>query len=315
MRYNRNKLDEFYRILNPQDKNMIYPVQLSFPGEVKCAEKGLTTKSSRFFEILTQGIYGGGIKVRQNIQKGKNLVDYSVCEPDISSANFYREVKSTSNEDSLKLSDRQIAKYTTLAMQNGDSKKITFEIFVHGLKKLQKNYSNQSLEKLILDLSTSTKYNLSLPFSLVFDLCFSKSKLVSKYLGDCYDKLTRVKKSSLDKFFYYPEETLEYLGKDPEDFEIIKRKFSIENKMNGNVINSFPILIILDKNYESWVKQTRERINQRENLPENFIKEYNLFNGIHLPKESIEENTEDDSYKEQEEFLLRAWNPADDLPF
>lgn len=50
---------------NVINKNMAYPIQSRlFPGSLN-QEQGLRVKLGRFYEILTQGIYGGNIKELQ----------------------------------------------------------------------------------------------------------------------------------------------------------------------------------------------------------------------------------------------------------
>ncbi|MEK6906090.1 MAG: hypothetical protein AABW81_00535 [Nanoarchaeota archaeon] len=253
------------KTLKPKKRKLEYPIQLTLYGEGN-PDFGLRTRLGRFFEILCSGFYGGRIKQDCNISDSSN--GFSVnSQPDLIhlARLCIREIKGVSPGESLKLSDEQIVKYFKLQTSTyfEKSPEIRFEIFRHGVRELQTKYglsqNKNSLDDLIEELSGTTKFLLSLPFSVVFSIYSLKNKFTSRHDNEkTYLTLTRLNSSGLNNFLVYPEETLNELlrelGEDATNF-IIERKKSPRISINQHKLKKFPILKIYEKN-----KDVGERI-------------------------------------------------------
>lgn len=248
-------------ILEVKDININFPVQTSmFTGFNQ--SNGLNKKLGDIFELISRGIHGGRIKQRQELDYSENTI---IIEPDITCENYYFEVKSVAPGEALKLKDSQIAKYFLLETGDYSKKKpIKFDIFRHGIKKLQSNFRNKSLDELILNIANSTKFMVSAPFRVVFDL-YSSDQL-SRDDGDKHPTSTKVNSTNLNKLITYPKETLESLKVELEGLEFRKNKFPEGVKLNGYEISSFPILTIEDSGSEKWNKKFIEFLKARENI-------------------------------------------------
>ena len=206
------------KTLKPRKRKLTYPVQLNL-YENGNSDFGLRTRLGRFFELVCSGIYGGRIK--QNCNIGESSNGFSVnAQPDLvhTTRLCIREVKGVSPGESLKLSDEQIVKYYKLQVSPyfKKSPEIRFEIFRHGVRELQKKYgwsqSENSLDDLVEDLSGTTKFLLSLPFSVVFLAYSLQNKFTSRHDNEkTYLTLTRLNSSGLNNLLAYPEETLSEL--------------------------------------------------------------------------------------------------------
>lgn len=225
-------------------RDIEYPLQRTLfnGGYEKVSKHSLRVKEGYFFELLSQGIWGGRIKDQKNNSNG----DLIKTEPDIifEDSSKIKEIKAISKSSCLKLSDEQIAKYFFIHSQGLDQKfpEIRYNIYRHGVKEVENNYFGKSLDSLISAFSSSIKFMISMPFELIFEIYSNKSDLTSRYEGEKYSKMTRLNSSSLNKALADPNRFLEDLDLDPSNFKIIKRKFPKNVILNGRKINPFPIL-------------------------------------------------------------------------
>ena len=236
-----------------EKKILEYPLQLDFLGLASNNGKELTTVLGHYYEILTQGICGGTIKNRR-ISDSIEL-DLFNCE-----RNSLQEIKATSPGEGIILGDEQIRKYVRLQLDDSfaEPPKVVFNLYRHGIRKLIKSFGKKALEDLIKELSLSTKFMLSLPFSVVTAIHNSDCKYCSVYDGEMWTPYTRFLSSGLNAMLAYPEKTLQEFGLNPEDFKIQKIKFPLGVKINGIKITSFPILIVTDKDHEKWTEEFRK---------------------------------------------------------
>jgi len=211
-----------------------------------------------------------------------------MSEPDISSLDYFREAKAVRPGGDLKLFDGQIAKYFLL--RTGDysvGKKIKFDIFRHGLRNLQKKFKAETNETLLMELAKSTKFMISLPFRVIFDLYMSEDS--PRYDGTRYDTMTRVYSSTLNNLLAYPKDTLKSFGVSLKGLKFTKLKFPKGIKLNNFELNSFPVLIVEDEGSKAWKKKFEEFIKNRTNAPTYFeqsVKE--MLDGTLFEKEYFE---------------------------
>ena len=270
--------------LRVKKQKNIYPIkELSqqinlFAGKVSnYLEYGVRVRSSRFYEILSQGIFGGKIKAlfQVDCNGNKNLMG---IEPDVSNLKKYslREVKSIDCIGLLELNDSQIFKYYFLQTGNFLKKPpaIFFDIYRYGFTGIQSKYSIKKLNELVRDLSAKTKFMISLPFSLIFQIYENKKtdyKFTSRYEGEAAPTHTRFLSRGINELLAYPEHTLEKLEINPSNYIFEKRRSSSEIYMNEFKINQFPILLIRDKLTPEQVKEDLEcRVKSSEVLSERF---------------------------------------------
>lgn len=262
--------------LRTRNRKIRYPLQLSLGGfKENDPSYGLRVRLGYYFELLTQGIYGGRLKGCQQLDdaNGSNLSDHNIVtsEPDVISdeKNYLRESKAVSPGGDLKIDDRQLAKYTCLQLGGylPAPPRITFEIFRHGVRQLISNFREKPLEDLVDVLSTSTRFMLSLPLSIVVAVHKSGedhfSKYTSRYKGDKWGHNSKLLSSGLNAIIAYPKETLSQFGLNPEDYNIWKLKFPKGIKANTKEIEPFPILLVRDKDHGKWIETLREQGSER----------------------------------------------------
>jgi hypothetical protein len=287
------------------NKDIIYSLNQQL--DLFQSEYGLRVKLSRFYEILTKGIYGGELKEQYGI-KLSPLENYLLVEPDVSCKDFFRETKSISPGRCLQLKDEQMAKNFLLERYKIDLKKeIKFEIFRHGIKKLQSDYIEKDIEILFKKLADSTKFMISLPFRVIFDIYIS-GKCSRQKGNEKHDSYTRIDSSPINALLAYPEETLNYFNVELEGLKIIKSKLPEGMKLNNFEISPFPILIIKNVNSEKWSEKFNELIKNEYIFPREFNIHLNSFlnsnNKLILRTEPVEDL--------EEEFQPI---PKEDVPF
>ena len=253
--------------INVLNKHLNYPLQLSAFPEFDPNYR-IRVKSGYFYEVLSQGIYGGKIKDRKEL-KNRESNDSLVSEPDVSDKKYFREIKSIRAQGDLQLTDSQIAKYSLLETGDyQDRKKINFTVFRHGIKNIQKKFSGKDLSSLLEDLSKSTRFMISLPFRTIFDLYISKNS--PRYDGMFYSTMTRIYSRVLSDLLVCPEETLSKFNVDLRGLEFIKMKFPEEVYINGFEITPFPVLIVKDSTNKKWKKKFKSFMEDRSKHPFNF---------------------------------------------
>ena len=255
--------------LRIKKKRIKYPLQLSLDclGEEGPAY-GLRVRLGYYFELLTQGIYGGRLKVLHELNNGsKNNHDSIRSEPDVTSAEkfFLRESKAVAPGECLKLYDDQIAKYLCLQLGKyfASPPRITFEIYGHGVKKLIRNFREQPLGDLVDSLSASTRFMISLPMSIIVPIHKSgeadSPKHTSRYGGKKWRHNSRLLSSGLNSMLAFPEKTISDFGLDTRDYNIWKLRFSKGMKLNTKKIKPFPVLLVRDKDHRKWIETLREK--------------------------------------------------------
>ncbi len=232
---------------------------------------GLRGISGRYFELLACGVYGGLLRKSHNYENGETII---ACEPDITHSRLpiMREIKSISSKERLKLGDEQVAKYCiiqTTPLREAQLEetygflpkfgsrypKITFEVFKHGLRSMNKKYGNGINENLIEALATSGRFLVSLPFSLVYGIhTLQKTGFSSRYEGEGYYKMTRINSPTLNSLLASPEKTLEQMCINPYNYTFEKFQLPRGMSVNGWRISPFPVLIIGDKNPLAWIE-------------------------------------------------------------
>lgn len=238
---------------------------------------GLRQRLGHFYELISKSISGGLVKNLYVLNNDPNE-KISKSEPDITTYKknnrvFLREVKSVAPGQSLKLFDDQIAKYVSL--QTGEyfckTPSIRFDIFRHGISKIQKKYMRQTLEVLIADLSKSTKYLISLPFSVVFEIYKGTKEFSSRYDGIKYSPLTRFSSLGMNEFIANPEYALKKMNINLDNLIIEKRKFPKTVKINNNRVEPFPIVLITDKRSENKIsKEIKKELDSNSELANRF---------------------------------------------
>ena len=240
--------------------------------------EGIGSKQGFFYEILSQGIWGGELNPKINLNLGASEISFF---PDLSSKEYISEIKSISPYRRLKLKDWQIAKYSAVIYNDQfPEKRINFKIFRHGLKEIQKKYGNKKLRDLIKGLSQNTFYGISMPFSLIFELYSSNFEHTSRYDNDgsSFETQTRVSSKFIDELVCEPENTLKSLGFQKDRFGFIPRNSPKRIKVNRFEVRSFPFLEIVDREIDSWRSNfSREMDKNIISLPSNFSRNFESF--------------------------------------
>ena len=260
--------------LRISSRQIEYPLQLSLDGlEGSLLKYGLRVRLGYYFELLTQGIYGGVLKGSRQLSNNHHESDKpfnnNILASELDVVFFekscLRESKAVSPGESLEIRDEQLAKYACLQLGNyfENPPKIIFEVFRHGVRRLVKNYKDKSLEDIVNALSSSTRFMLSLPFSFIVAV-HEKSKdhsfeHASRYEGEKWEHHSKFFSSGLNAMLAYPEKTLSGFGLDIGNYNILKLRFPRGITMNKKEIRPFPVLLVRDKDHGKWVESFRER--------------------------------------------------------
>jgi len=161
----------------------------------------------------------------------------------------------------VKLNDYQIFKYYVLQTRDFFKKSptIVFDIYRYGFSGIQSKYNLKKLDELVNDLSTNTKFMISLPFSLIFQIYKNGNQFTSRYEGEATPAHTRFLSKGINELLAYPDHTLEKMKINPKDYLIEKRKSPKRIYMNESKINPFPILLIKDKFSQEHIKDNLEK--------------------------------------------------------
>ncbi len=286
-------------------KDLEYPDEMLKPSssngnsDIKPSFK---QKLGRFYEVLSQGIHGGEMNKTFEVNNG---MGYSFkIRPDLVLGEKFWDAKAVAPSQYLKLPDDQMMRYALLQISKINSKtpEIKVEIFRHGVMKLESKFVNRPIEDLIFQLSQNTKYLISMDLSVAFEyyrLAFDKGNFQLRY--DKGNSYTGIRSGDLSALLAYPEESLEKIGINLDNLEIKKRRFPREVRIGDYELNSFPILIIENKNYpEKWIEYFNQIINDENEVPKIFFED--------IWQTKTIDNDEDDWLREED-------GPEDDLPF
>jgi len=287
-------------VIPVKNKNISYyipPEQLVIP----IIDKGskLKAKLGRYFEVLSQGIYGGDSKERYELSEDDSDENY-VSEPDITHANrnLVREVKAVCTGLDLKLLDNQINKYIKLKLSEelDGNPEIRFDVFRHKAKNLLSEYKLEALEVLADKLTKNVRFMVSFPFTVAYAIFMNKpgnSKLTSRYEGGYFATLTRLNSSGLNGLLASPEKTLRKLGLNDSDYFFIKGRFPNDVKVNNKFVNPFPVLKIYERNPKKSLELFKEKIKNIHQPVDYFWSDLFSSIGEEVPREFIEEQDYD----------------------
>lgn len=294
-----------------KNKKLVYYLKSNTRKKSSDEPPSFKKKLACFYEILMQGIYGGKRNKKFEVKNNQGF-SFKV-RPDLVLGEKVSDSKATASKNFLRLPDSQMMGYSLLQLAKIRSKIpiIKTEIFRHGIRNLESRFIDKPIEDLIFQLTQKTRYLISMDLSVLFEY-YRLSKRYDK--GKSHTKITS---GALNTLLAYPEESLEQIGIDLKDIEIKKRKFpsdvkigiklkesgskekksSSKTKIINYEINSFPVLIIGNKNYpENWLEYFNEIIRDKEKVPEI------LFDELW--------GTEEVDYSEDD-----AWKSGEEAPF
>jgi len=300
-----------------KNRRLQYPIQETLPGMGFDYSYGVRVRSGKFFEILSQGIYGGRFKIPQEVNGEVERDLFS--EPDLvhtdSPRYIFREVKSFSIRNALKLFDAQMNKYARIQFDEDDQIQvpptIRFELFRHGINKLNE-YGKKDVHFLLRDLSHSVRFMISVPFSVTYAIYDNASvpnedgahqyPFTSRHeIEDSnYSWCTQFRPPGINNLLAYPEETFYKLDLNPDNFNFTSRRFPRDVRLNDFHISPFPILIIGEKDPDRESLKLEERVNaRRKRMDERYPWYASVFCDIAGYKEPLLE-LDDDTYEKDE---------------
>jgi len=127
-----------------------------------------------------------------------------------------------------------------------NSPTILFDVYRYGFSGIQSKYNLKKLDDLVRDLAKNTKFMVSMPFSLIFQIYKNENTLTSRYEGPAAAPHTRFLSRGINELLAYPEQTLGKIGVYLEDYLIEKRKSPKRIYINRTCIPQFPVLLIKD---------------------------------------------------------------------
>lgn len=233
-------------------------------------------KVACFYEILAQGIYGGK-RTKKYLLENDNGFSMGFI-PDLINGNRIWDSKASAARQHIKLKDEQLMKYSLFQMKSEEPPNIKIDIFRHGINNMNSKFIDRPLKEFVFQLTKDTRSMVSLDLSVIFEYYRMAHK--TKHLKLRYDKglsYTKISPVTLNNFIAYPEKTVEELGFDLKDIEIKKRRFPSDVKVNGYEMNSFPVVIIENKNYpEKWTDYFNTVIEDGTQVPSLFMDLWNM---------------------------------------
>lgn len=261
------QLKLFYEDFPVLNKQINYNYNLSF---LDASNPSLRTKGTgNFFEVLSQGIFGGKLQELFYFKKERvcaDLVNRVSC--------VSREIKGVNVNNYLNLLDKQIAK--NVIFQNAFPEwELRFEIFRHNVEGIIKNPEINSIGSAIKKFPGNINSLLSVPFELIFDIycLYDKSKFTFRYDREKWNKMTRLNKSGLDLLASNPELAFKHLGLNPKKYSIKEKIFPNDVTFNNFLIKPFQVIFIESEYNNSFNKTLARKVNSRlDSFPEDFSK-------------------------------------------
>lgn len=217
----------------------------------------ITQQIGKFFERISQAIYGG------EMQKGHNIGNCEeYCQPDLtcSKGKLIIEVKGRQMASSVDLQNRQIARYALLKLKSPLDVQIRFDIYRYNLKNVKQEFRKGGLEWMLETFPKHITSFISLPFPLVYDLWnpLNKKMNVSENVSATY-----LPGSFLDELIRDPINALDDIDEDISKYIFIKNKFPSNAKIGSTNFLPFPCLKILSKFPKYFSKEFKKKNKDR----------------------------------------------------
>jgi len=220
----------------------------------------LTNTSSRgegfglFYEALTACLYLGYLPKKEPIDTGD---DY-ILIPDIRDVErkIVWEAKGGTHRSRINLLDYQTISYKRLQLMFRDNQ-VLFALYRTYLKKVRSKYKG-TLDNLFESLSEQTAFSLVLSLSILVALHDYRKRdgLVYRYdLRRGFETCTCISAKTVGRLLTEPETVLRDLGLNPRDYEITRWKSPPRVSISGYKVKRFPIVRILDKDHEKWLRK------------------------------------------------------------
>jgi len=304
-------------------KKLSYPIQMElFPKPIS-PRTGMNYKRDNkyigsFYEILAHGIFGGEYRGVRPSASGNG--EWSFL-PDIITSDEVMDAKAVSWDESLKIGDFQFDKYLVqqCTAEFISQRRIFIPMFKYNIRHpwtLFDTFKEHQLENIVRELAGKTGFMLLLPFSLAYKIHHPEPpfEFITRYDGERYDNMTRFSTKGLKLMLTNPKECLERLNIDPEDYVIEKARLPDGMKMNQFSIKPFPMVLLKDRDYDSWlssfIEGNRERVEQ-------LLDEKRTRDEYRRKEQEGDMRAEgcSDVGLEEEEKGLAGTSEEDDLPF
>jgi len=244
---------------------------------------GNQVSMGNFYEAVTRAIWGG-ILVGTQFAECKNngstptlfedledmvnwegLSEETLVKPDLLiPERSWGESKSWRIDQSCHLLDGQVGRYEQIQKRYPN-----YEVFFafYGHRYFGIRDAEVSGLELFGDLCNGTKYAVRAPFSLIRAMHAgtgeSNGELSYRYSGAKYQPCTMARIRIIRGLLECPEEIIEKLGLDPEDyaFQKVTSPYGIKVNTAGLrpaselILDQFPVLVIRDKDHSKWVEK------------------------------------------------------------
>ncbi len=212
-------------------------------------------KMGLFYELMVSAFFGG--KVIDSIKEfdiGRSAKNGEGIIPDVVSMESKQvfESKACKQGSHSLLRDNQIIKYQQFARVK--KYEVYYCYWRHGLKGIH-SY-RESTETLFKSLGQWTFAGIILPFSIILNLWENEHGLCHRYntTKKGWLECTSVRGNTLNKFILSPEDIINRIGLDPQQYQI-ERLLSPKGFMVENIdVVQFPIIIIKDHDPKGWVQ-------------------------------------------------------------
>jgi hypothetical protein len=276
----QSRLEEITSRLMKENKERIQPLRRRLLLDLPQGELFDTSRENqkkpvrkaptmgRFYEELTSTFFGG----TRNWETDRSN-DKIITRPDIidNSKKRAMESKAVRVDQQLNLTDRQMRGYIAFQFTNPEYE-IYFAIYRHSVQRINMGkWKGKSVEEVHKTLTEKTRYFLLLPFSLIMTLYHldpteeltSRFEWTGEEEGRPFEDCTTVFSRALHGLLTDPEEIIKIVGMDPSKYKI-ERKVSPGNfKVNGTLLQKFPIALIGYKNHKEWSKEFIETYIQK----------------------------------------------------
>jgi hypothetical protein len=254
--------------------------QLLLPGSIHTdyyVGRGINVFSGAYFEKITAAIYGGVWHNQNSLELENNNHRFQPDISDFKSAIHY-EVKGSAATQQLKMTREQIEKMALwqLIPHNQKYPKMISVFYRHNLRHLitGKKTTEDFIEEMRKEILYSIKTPLSIPLQFFLNPEKTRDFLGNLYhypngngnnnghKGCSYLHIQAISSNFLNELALKPEETLNLIGLNPDEYNINRRKVA-GLKINNKNIFVFPMIDINLKDYNGWIKREEDTIREK----------------------------------------------------
>lgn len=245
-RYFYKILKDHGRVLTPKNKDVYLDrhVQINLPffGAENCGHVVM----GLFYEIMTEGLFGGQLKDSVVLSGNGDVIRPDVIDHPNKLA---FESKAVRQGHQLNLIDGQIKKYRVFQIRH-PKYRVYFIMYRHGKEAIKS--SKEAVEEIEKQLANRTRAAVLLPFSLVVRMW--ETQLRYENSGGWPD-LTRIGSKLINEYLFRPSWAIDHVKADPKDYMWTRYITPEDFTVCHQKVAPFPFIWVKDRNHTKWANE------------------------------------------------------------